>query len=203
MDIGGDLLTWCKGDLSLPGLETPGKESELAGEAGFFGDVRIPVTCVSFLGVARAGASQISTSSQLSDSSNEMTFSDLLWFCRTEMSCGTSIAGVALLSDLSREDVPSPRSDGLDSGGTAFLGVSTLVDCPGFSEESEMEVVGVSEPLDRSWGAFTVDFFVSGCSAGGVLAFLFPRRRLEKEGFLTESDVFCSLLLDVPGVLRA
>lgn len=38
LDIRGDLLTCCTGDLSLLGVETPGKESDLAGEAGFFGD---------------------------------------------------------------------------------------------------------------------------------------------------------------------
>lgn len=36
--IRGDLLTWGAGDLSFPGVETPGNESELVGEAGFCGD---------------------------------------------------------------------------------------------------------------------------------------------------------------------
>lgn len=36
MDIKGGLQTLCTGD--LPGVETPGKESELADMAGFFGD---------------------------------------------------------------------------------------------------------------------------------------------------------------------
>lgn len=183
-----------RGDLSLLGVKTPGKESELT-------DALIPV---SFLGVERAGASHISTSLDVSESSNEMTSSDLRWFCWIEMStcgtstCGTSLAGTALLLELSLEDVPSPRSGCEGSGCTAFLDVSTLVDCHGLSEK---EVVGIS--LNCIRGDATVDRFVSGCSDTGVLAFLFPRSRLESEGLCSvESNVFCSSLLDVPAVLR-
>lgn len=110
------------------------------------------------------------------------------------MSCGTSLVGTAVPSVLLLEDVPSSRSDSVDSGCPAFLDVSTLVDCTDISEkESEKEVVGVSMSLDCPRGASTVDRFVSGCSATEALAFLFPRSRLESEGFLnTESNVFGS-----------
>lgn len=150
------------------------------------------MTGASFFGVAGGGASHISTSLELSESSNEMASFDLHWFCWTELSCGTSLAGTALLSDLSPEDVPSPRSHCVDSARTAFLDVSTV----GLPEK---EVVGVSASLGDSRGASTVDRFVSGCSGAGVLAFLFPRSRLVSVGLLsTESKVLCSLLLDVP-----
>lgn len=80
--------------------------------------------------------------------------------------------------------------------------VSTVVSCVGLSEmEFENEVVGVSVSLDRSLdrGTSTVERFVSGCSAAGVLAFLFPRSRLVIEGLLNAgSDAFPSLLLDAP-----
>lgn len=148
---------------------------------------------MSFLGVASGGASHRSTSFELSESSNVTNCPDLCWI---EMSCGTSLAVAALLSELSLEDVPSPRSDCVDSGRTAFLDVSTPVDCLGLIEN---EVVGVSVSLGRSRGASTVDRFVSGCSGTGVLAFLFPRSRLVSEGLLSiESNMFGSLLLDVP-----
>lgn len=154
---------------------------------------------MSFLGVASGGASHISTSLELSESSNETT-SGSRWACWTGMLRGTSLVGTAVRSELLLEDVPSSRSDCVGSGCPAFLDVSTLLDCTGMSEkESEKEVVGVSMSLDCSLGASTVDRLVSGCSATGALAFLFPRSGLESEGFLnTESNVFGSLLLDVP-----
>lgn len=64
MDIRGDLLTGA--DL-FPGLKLSGQASALPGEASFFGEVGIPVA--SFLGVALRGASQRSTSLELSESS--------------------------------------------------------------------------------------------------------------------------------------
>lgn len=138
----------------------------------------------------------MSTSLELSESSNETTSAGLNWVCWIEMSCGTSLAGAALLSELSLEDVPSPCSECVGCGCTTSLDVFTPVDCPDLPEKEE---VGVSVSLDRSRGASTVDRFVSGCSDTGVLAFLFPRSRLVSEGRLNiESDVFCSLFLDVP-----
>lgn len=197
VDFRGELLALCTGDLSLSGAETRGKEPELAGEAGFFGDALIPVTSATFLRVAGGGASHMSTSLELSESSNEITSSD------AEISCGTSLAGSALLSEWSLFDVPAPFSDHADSGCSAFLVVSTLVDCSGLSEESEEEVVGVSGALGRSWEASTFDRFVSGCSGTGVLAFLFPRSRLVIEGLRNNtSEAFRSFVLDVPALLR-
>lgn len=179
LDIRGDLLPWCTGDVPLSGVETPGKESELADVAGFIGDARTPVTCVSFFGVARAGASHISTSLEVSESSNEIISAGLGWFCWIEMSGGTSLAGTTLPSEVSLEDVPSPRSDFVDSGCPGFLDVSTRVGCKGLNEK---EVVGVSVSLERSRGDSPVDRFVSGCSDTVVLAFLFPRSRPVSEG---------------------
>lgn len=170
----------------------PEKELELAGETGFIGDAWIPVTFISFLGVARGGASHISTSLELSESPSEMTSSDLRWFCWIEISCGMLPAGTALLT----EDLPSPRSSCVGSVSTAFLDLSTPVDCPGLPEK---EVVGISVSLDCSRGDSTVDCFLSGCSGKGVVAFLFPRSWLVSEGLLNiESNMFCSLFLDVP-----
>lgn len=190
--VSAGCLVDIRGDLNLLGVENPGEESELT-------DALIPASCVSFLGVERAGASHISTSLDVSESSNEMSSSDLRWFCWIEMStCITSLAGTALRLELSLEDVPSPRSDWVGSGCTAFLDVSTLVNGQGLSEK---DVVGVS--LNSTRGDATVDRFVSGCADTGVLAFLFPRSRLESEGLCSvELDVFCSSLLDVPAALR-
>lgn len=149
----------------------------------------MPVTCVFFLGVAKRGASHISTSLELSESSNDTTSTDLCWFCWIEMSCGMSLSGTVLLSELSLEDKPSPHR-------SAFFDVSTVLDCPGLSEK---EVVGVSVSFDCSRGDSTVDRFKSGCSDTGVLAFLFPRSRLVSEGLPNvELNIFCSLLLDAP-----
>lgn len=142
----------------------------------------------------------MSTSSELSESFSEMTSSDLRWFCWTEMSGGPSLEGAAFLSALLLGDMLSPCSDGVDSGCTAFFDVCTIIDCPVLSDK---EVEGVSVSLDRSWGDSTDDRLVSGWSGTGVLAFLFPRSRLVREGLLSaESDVFSSSLLDVPAVLR-
>lgn len=162
--------------------ETPGED---------FGDAQIPVTCASFLGVAGGGASHISTSSELSASSDKTTSSGVLWFCW--MSGCTSLAA-AVLSELLLEDVPRPSSDCEDSGSLSFLDVSPLVGGTGTSKkEAEKEVVGVSASLDRSPGVSKVDRFVSGCSALGKLAFLFPRSRLVMEGLVnTESTGVCS-----------
>ncbi len=79
----------------------------------------------------------MSTSLELSESSIKTT-------------CVTSLAGTALLSELSLEDAPSPRSECVDCGCTTLLDVFTPVDCPDLSEK---EVVGVSVSLDRSRGA--------------------------------------------------
>lgn len=156
----------------------PGMRLELAGETGLTGDAWIPVTGMSFLVVAGGGASQISTSLELSESSSEMSCSDLRWFCCFGMSCGTSPAGTALLS----EDLPSPHSDCVGLVSTAFLDLSTPVDCSGLSEK---EVLGVSVSLDCSCRNFPADRFLSGCSATGVLAFLFPSSLLVSEGLLS------------------
>lgn len=197
VDFRGELLTLCTGDLSLSGAETRGKEPELVGEAGIFGDALISVTSVTFLRVAGGGASHMSTSLELSESCNEITSSD------SEISCGTSLAGSALLSEWSLFDEPAPFSDHADSGCSAVLDVSTLVDCSGVSEESEEEVVGVSGSLARSREASTFDRFVSGCSGIDVLAFLFPRSRLVIEGLRNNtSKAFRSFAPDVPAVLR-
>lgn len=59
LSISGDLLAEGRGDWSLLGVEE---------------DALIPLTCASFSGVSGAGASQISTSSELSESSSERTF---------------------------------------------------------------------------------------------------------------------------------
>lgn len=76
----GDLLAEGRGDLSLLGVEAADTELEMAGEAGFTGDALIPLTRASFSGVLGAGASQISTSSELSESSSEKTFGSG-WVC--------------------------------------------------------------------------------------------------------------------------
>lgn len=185
----GSLAT---GDLPLPGVETPGKESE---SADFIGDLQIPVTSASFFGVA--GASHISTSLEVSELSNEIISTDLCCFCWIEMSGGTSLAGTALLSELSLKDfLSSASSDLVNSWSPAFLDVPTLVACRVLSEK---EVVGVSVSLDRSRGDSSVDRLVSGCSDTDVLAFLFPRSLLVSEGLRSEgSDGFCSPLPDLP-----
>lgn len=142
LDARGELLIWHTADLSLSGVETPGQGSELTGEAGLFGHAEIPVTCLSFLGVASGGASQISTSLEPSESSDEIT-SGSCWACWTGATCGASLTCV--LSKLLLEDVPSAQSEGADSGCPAVLDVSTLVTCTGRCErESEKEVVGLS-----------------------------------------------------------
>lgn len=76
--------------------------------------------------------------------------------------------------------------------------------CTGLSEmESEKEVVGASVSLGCVCGAATVERFLSGCSATGAPAFLFPRSLLVMEGLLSpESHVLCSSLLDEPAELR-
>lgn len=141
LDPRGELLIWYTADLSLSGVETPGQESELTGEAGLFGHAETPVTCLSFLGVAGGGASQISTSLELSESSDEIT-SGLCWACWTGATCGVSL--MCVLSELLLVDVPSAQSEGADSGCPVVLDVSTLVPCTGRSErESEKEVVGL------------------------------------------------------------
>lgn len=138
LDARGELLIWYTADLSLSGFETPGEESELTGEAGLSGDAEIPFTCVPFLGVASGGASQISTSLELSESP-----SGSRWAGWTGATCGASLTSV--LSESQLEDVPSAQSEGADTGGPAGLGVSTLVTCTGKSDrESEKEVVGLS-----------------------------------------------------------
>lgn len=154
------------------------------------------MACAPILGVAIAGASHISTSLEVSESSIATTSSDLCWFCWVAMSSyGTSRESTELLSELSPEDAPLPQSDCVDSGCTAFLDVSLRVDCAGLSEK---EVLGVSGSLDRSSGDATVDRFVAGCSDTGVLAFLFPRSLLVCEGLCKSSFVFCSAVLEVP-----
>lgn len=141
-DARGELLVWDTADLSLFGVETPGQESELTGKAGLFGNAEFPATCLSFLGVASGGASQISTSLELSESSDELASGSCL-ACWTGATCGASLTCV--LADVLLEDVPSAQSEGADSGCPAVLDVSTFVSCTGRSErEPEKEVVGLS-----------------------------------------------------------
>lgn len=180
-DFGGDLLT-------CPGVERRGEEAELDGEAGVRGEAFTSDASVSFVGVAKRGASHISTSVVLSESPNE-----------TPSSCSprrveVSLVGTALsLLELSHGNVPSPHSDCVDSARSAFLDVSPLDTWPvsspgGLKEEAE----GTSMSAVFSEGASTVDRLASGCSATCVLAFLFPRSRRESEGLLNnESNLNC------------
>lgn len=179
LNIRGDLLADRRGD------EAADKELETAGVAGFMGDALIPLTCASFSGVLGAGASQISTSSELSASSCEKTFGSG-WACWTETSGGTSFDGAVALLEVLPEDFASLRPGCVDFGPPPSLGVSTLVDCTGVvATEFEKDVEGVSWSatcLRRVSGA---DRFESGCSVTGALAFLFPRSLLESEGLFS------------------
>lgn len=174
-----------RGDLSLLGVEAADKELEMPGEAGFMGDALIPLTCASFSGVLGAGASQISNSSELSESSSEKTFGSGR-ACWTKTLDGTSFDGVVVLSEVLPEDFASPRSGCVDFGSPPSLGVSTLVDCTGVAAtESEKDVEGLSWSVNCSRRVSGADRFESGCSVTEALAFLFPRSLLESEGLLS------------------